>query len=84
MVNASLIEHYGVPPCVLEGGSMKRFHLALSVSDIEVSAQDYSRRLGCRTDLLIPVRYQVPDALLPHAHVCADLAEALLEFFPSA
>ena len=35
---------------------MKRFHLALSVSDIEVSAQDYSRRLGCRTDLLIPVR----------------------------
>jgi len=35
---------------------MKRFHLAMGVSDVEASAQDYSQRLGCRTDLLIHVR----------------------------
>jgi len=35
---------------------MKRFHLALGVLDVETSAQDYSQRLGCRPDLLIPVR----------------------------
>jgi extradiol dioxygenase family protein len=35
---------------------MKRFHLAMGDSDVEESAQDYSKRLGCRPDLLIPVR----------------------------
>jgi extradiol dioxygenase family protein len=35
---------------------MKRFHLAMGVSDVEASAQGYSKRLGCRPDLLIPVR----------------------------
>jgi extradiol dioxygenase family protein len=34
---------------------MKRFHLAVGVSDVEASADDYSQRLGCRPDLLIPV-----------------------------
>ena len=33
---------------------MKRFHIALGVSDMEASADDYWQRLGCRPDLLIP------------------------------
>ena len=33
---------------------MKRFHLALGVSDVEASADDYSQCLGCRPGLLIP------------------------------
>ena len=36
---------------------MKRFHLALGVADVEASADDYSQRLGCRPDLLIPGKY---------------------------
>ena len=32
---------------------MKRFHLALGVSDVESSADDSSQRLGCRPGLLI-------------------------------
>jgi hypothetical protein len=40
----------------LERRAMKRFHLALGVSDVEASADDYSQRFGCRPDLLIPER----------------------------
>ena len=36
---------------------MKRFHIALGVSDVESSADDYSQRLGCLPDLLIPGEY---------------------------
>ncbi len=36
---------------------MKRFHIALGVSDVEASARDYSQRLGCQPDLLIPNEY---------------------------
>jgi len=36
---------------------MKRFHLALGVSDVKSSADDYSQRFGCRPDLLIPGKY---------------------------
>jgi len=36
---------------------MKRFHIALGISDVEASADDYSQRLGCRPDLLIPGEY---------------------------
>ena len=36
---------------------MKRFHLALGVSDVEASVYDYSQRLGCRPGLLIPGKY---------------------------
>jgi hypothetical protein len=36
---------------------MKRFHLALGVSDVEASVDDYSQRLGCRSGLLIPGKY---------------------------
>lgn len=36
---------------------MKRFHIALGVLDIEASARDYSQRLGCQPDLLIPNEY---------------------------
>jgi hypothetical protein len=36
---------------------MKRVHLALGVLDAEVSPKNYSQRLGCRPDLLIPGKY---------------------------
>ena len=36
---------------------MKRFHTVLGLSDVEASADDYSQRLGCRPDLLIPGEY---------------------------
>ncbi len=36
---------------------MKRFHIAFGVSDVEASAEDYSQRLGCLPDLLIPGEY---------------------------
>jgi hypothetical protein len=36
---------------------LKRFHLALGVADVEASTGDYSQRLGCRPDLLIPGEY---------------------------
>jgi catechol 2,3-dioxygenase-like lactoylglutathione lyase family enzyme len=38
----------------LERIALKRFHIALGVADVEASADDYSQRLGCRPDLLIP------------------------------
>jgi len=41
----------------LERRAMKRFHLALGVSDVEASVDDYSQRLGCRPGLLIPGKY---------------------------
>ena len=44
-------------PRGLERRSTKRFHIALGVSDVEASADDYSQRLGCRQDLLIPGKY---------------------------
>jgi len=40
-----------------EGIGLKRFHLALGVSDMESSAEDHSQRPGCRPDLLIPGKY---------------------------
>jgi hypothetical protein len=36
---------------------MKKFHIALSVSNIEQSALDYSNRLGKNPDLIIPGKY---------------------------
>jgi len=36
---------------------MKNFHLALGVSDVEASADDYSQHLGCRPGLLITGKY---------------------------
>ena len=41
----------------LERSALKRFHLALGVADVEASSGDYSQRLGCRPDLLIPGEY---------------------------
>jgi catechol 2,3-dioxygenase-like lactoylglutathione lyase family enzyme len=35
----------------------KIFHLALSVSDLEASVKDYSRRLGAQPTLVIPNQY---------------------------
>jgi len=52
-------ERYQAPcssrTCGLERRFLKRFYLVLGVSGGEVSAQDPSQRLGCRSDLLIPV-----------------------------
>jgi hypothetical protein len=36
---------------------LKGFHLALSVADGESPADEYTQRLGCRSDLLIPGEY---------------------------
>jgi len=36
---------------------MKSFYLSLGVADMESSADEYTRRLGCRPDLLIPGEY---------------------------
>ncbi|MEO5630801.1 MAG: hypothetical protein ABIQ24_05440 [Nitrospiraceae bacterium] len=36
---------------------MKRFYAASGVADMESSDDDYSQRLGCRPDLLIPGKY---------------------------
>jgi hypothetical protein len=36
---------------------MRRFHLALSVTDIEASVRDYSRRLGCEPQIVVPNEY---------------------------
>ena len=41
----------------LERRAFKCFHIALGVVDREASADDYSQRLGCRLDLLIPGKY---------------------------
>jgi hypothetical protein len=36
---------------------MKKFHLAISVTDIARSVEDYSHRLGCPPVLVIPNEY---------------------------
>lgn len=36
---------------------MKKFHLAIGVTDIARSVEDYSHRLGCRPALVIPNEY---------------------------
>jgi hypothetical protein len=36
---------------------MKRFPVAFGIADVESFAGDYSQRLGCRPDLLIPGKY---------------------------
>jgi len=36
---------------------MKRFHAALGISDVGSPADDYSQRLGCRSNLLIHGKY---------------------------
>lgn len=36
---------------------MKRFHLALSVEDIQTSIDDYTRRLGCEPCVVIDGEY---------------------------
>ncbi|MET0154592.1 MAG: hypothetical protein ABW189_00585 [Rickettsiales bacterium] len=36
---------------------MKRIHIAISVTDIEKSVQEYSRRLGVQPDVVIPDEY---------------------------
>ena len=45
---------------------MKKIPIAMDVSDIETSARDYSQRLGCQPDLLIPDLYALwrPEAVL--------------------
>ncbi|WP_290647795.1 hypothetical protein [Aquisalimonas sp.] len=37
--------------------TMKRFHLALAVADVESSIQDYTERLGAEPEIVIPGRY---------------------------
>ena len=36
---------------------MKRFHIAIGVTDIDRSVQDYSQRLGCEPSVIIPNEY---------------------------
>ncbi len=36
---------------------MRKFHLALSVSDIEACVRDYSGRLGCAPEVIVPNEY---------------------------
>jgi hypothetical protein len=36
---------------------MKKFHIALAVTDIEASVSDYAQRLECRPDVVIPHEY---------------------------
>jgi len=36
---------------------MRKFHIAIGVSSIEVSVQDYSVRLGCNPEVVIPNEY---------------------------
>jgi len=36
---------------------MKRFHIAISVRDIQRSVADYSARLGCEPSLVVPNEY---------------------------
>ncbi|MBX7148775.1 hypothetical protein K1X76_06775 [bacterium] len=36
---------------------MKKFHIALSVKDIEISVQDYSKRLECEPTVVIENEY---------------------------
>jgi catechol 2,3-dioxygenase-like lactoylglutathione lyase family enzyme len=36
---------------------MKRIHIAIGVSDIERSVEDYSRRLGCPPEVVVPGEY---------------------------
>jgi hypothetical protein len=36
---------------------MKKFHIAISVSDINLSVEDYSRRFECRPSVVIPNEY---------------------------
>ncbi len=36
---------------------MRRFHIALAVSNLEASIQDYSARLGLAPDVVIPNEY---------------------------
>lgn len=36
---------------------MKKFHIALAVTDIEASVNDYAQRLGHRPDVVIPHEY---------------------------
>ena len=36
---------------------MKKIHIALAVTDIEASVNDYAQRLGCRPDIVIPNEY---------------------------
>ena len=52
-----LQNNFYLVPRGLERRSAQRFHIALSAADVELSADDYSQRLGCRPDLLIPGKY---------------------------
>lgn len=36
---------------------MRKFHIALAVTDIEASVSDYAQRLGCCPDIIIPHEY---------------------------
>lgn len=36
---------------------MRRFHIALGVASIEGSVADYSRRLGCPPEVVVPGQY---------------------------
>jgi tRNA (guanine-N7-)-methyltransferase len=36
---------------------MKRFHIAIAVADVVDSIRDYSRRLGCRPEVVIDGEY---------------------------
>jgi hypothetical protein len=36
---------------------MRKFHIAIGVSDIESSVQDYSARFGCNPEIVIPNEY---------------------------
>jgi len=36
---------------------MKRFHIAIGVTDISRSVDDYTRRLGCSPSVLVPDEY---------------------------
>ena len=36
---------------------MKRFHIAIGVSDISRSVDDYTRRLGCSPSVVVPDEY---------------------------
>lgn len=52
--------------------SARRFHIALSVGDLETSVADYSERLGCPPCVVVPGAYALWRTELPNFSVRAD------------
>ena len=48
---------------------MKRFHVALAASDITISVQEYSQRLGQTPDLIIPDHYALWRTATPNLSI---------------